>query len=399
MSLAFSRARRIGSSSRSTPGHLGRVAELLRLQREAAGVAAQIEHRFARAVAGQPAAVLALVAEEARLVSPLEQHAKTGAVFLNRDRRGRLLRLQHAAFEGFLRDRRRPRPHDPGAGAGLSGQPLEQVGASLVHPQAERFGREDVARACRRQFRKGRPLLSGSGDKQSVTSSSLSKSRRRATAAASRSLPESLARRIGPRAQQADGDFGPRIEMAIADDGAAVQTDGHQVAGPRGRVEPVDPLAIEIRVESPPSWRARSAGRRTRRERASAARDGEPESECGRVSGRGRPPGMFVPPEDDRNCRRDMLLLFASKSNCNFIVRCMPAQASRQRQLAVLLFAFPSFARQIENTSTSGLTPDACRGFDRSAVRSLSLGCDLTAIIRQNPVGCGRTGAGFGSGQ
>ena len=49
-------------------GHLGGVAETLGLHGEPARVAAQVQHAAACAELGQPAAVLPLVAEEARLV-------------------------------------------------------------------------------------------------------------------------------------------------------------------------------------------------------------------------------------------------------------------------------------------------------------------------------------------
>ena len=79
--------------------HLRRFAECLGIDREAAGVAAQIEHRLAGAETGQRAAIVALIEKEAGLVLAARRHPKADAV-LGDDRRRR--RFGGPAIERFL---------------------------------------------------------------------------------------------------------------------------------------------------------------------------------------------------------------------------------------------------------------------------------------------------------
>ena len=115
-----------------------------RVQAEAAGVTAQVEHRAAGAEAGDLPAVVALIAEEARLVPAVEMDAIADSMLLyGHARRQPRARERPARKIFLLRD-----PLVDADSEVLRAQPLgtkrQDRADSLINSQAEDLDRQDV---------------------------------------------------------------------------------------------------------------------------------------------------------------------------------------------------------------------------------------------------------------
>ena len=121
-----------------------RVAESLRIDAEAAGVAADVEHAFAAAELGEALAVVALIEKEARLVLAARRDAKLQPVLENHVRRRR---LRSPAIERFLLPHVLFRePVELGIRV-VNRECIHDRAALLVHPGSEEFEHDRVAEA------------------------------------------------------------------------------------------------------------------------------------------------------------------------------------------------------------------------------------------------------------
>ena len=139
--------------------HVAAPALDQRVEAEPAGVAADVEHRAVLAEPGELQAVLALVAEEAGLVAPLEVDAEPDPVLLDRHPR-RERRGWRAGGPGSLRPGRSARRRGPGSAScpTASAEDRQDRADPLIHPQAEDLDGEDVVEPVDDQAREAVPL-------------------------------------------------------------------------------------------------------------------------------------------------------------------------------------------------------------------------------------------------
>ena len=124
-----------------------------RVEPEPPRIAAGVEHRASGAERGQVAAVVALIAEEARLVAPLELDAVADAVLVDRHAGRREGAGQGPAREVFGQGDPLVDVDPDVLRAQRIGHQGEDRADPLVHPQAEELGRQDVVEAVDDQAR------------------------------------------------------------------------------------------------------------------------------------------------------------------------------------------------------------------------------------------------------
>src|SRR5690606_32967020 len=219
------------------------------IHREAAGVAAQVEHALAGHLAAQPLAVLALVGEEAGLVGAGRVGAETDAVF--GDDRGlgagravevEALLLLHVlvgeGVEAAARELRPQRVHDPLAVAEHAGREVlqhQQVGVAVHHQAAQ-----PVALAVHH----------APGVAHLVQAQHVAAQRHRR-----RDLPREPAgvdRHVGMRLQDPHRDARVAVVEAAADPFAVHAHHVDDGPGLGARVGPVDQLLEDPRMAGPP---------------------------------------------------------------------------------------------------------------------------------------------------
>ncbi len=212
------------------------------IEREAAGVRAEIEHGAVGAEGGQVAAVVALIAEKAGLVAALEAHPEAEAVLADHDLIGGLAR-RHGTPREVLgqRDRFVHLCADVGRSQALREQPADRP-ETLVDAQAERLDREHVGEAIDDQA--GQAVALGVNDAEGV-------GRRvepehvapQADRLVEPGRPERRTGRLGLPAQEPHRDLRLDIPEPEAERDLVAVHNPHQVAAAR-RGPPIGPMTI-----------------------------------------------------------------------------------------------------------------------------------------------------------
>ena len=125
-------------------GDFSSVADSFSLDREAAGVAADVGHRFAFAELCEFQAVLTLVAEETRFVTFVKVNAKPCPVFVNCGCARQVGRADDGGRKPFLSFALWTRFDDPVFRPADRGEPFGNRLGSLKHRQRVRFERQHV---------------------------------------------------------------------------------------------------------------------------------------------------------------------------------------------------------------------------------------------------------------
>lgn len=222
-----------------------RAAELLRLDREAAGVATDVEDAAVLAIGGKLPAIVALIAKEARLVSFAEVDAKPSAEFLDGDSLRAELGSDIRPFETFLSHRRGTATNEPMRRATERFEHRENCFGPLIHARCEDFGGEDVAQFVDDKPRQTIPF----GMDHAVAVGDfveLEDIPPELDGLGEFLLPERFVGEMVAPGEHAHGEFGFGIDQAIADDAAVGVDDANVVARANFAGDEIDPLAEEI---------------------------------------------------------------------------------------------------------------------------------------------------------